>query len=240
MSAAPAAAVVGWIREGTALFERTLAGIGDEDLAAPSALPGWRRSHVVSHVASNADALVNLLTWARTGVETPMYASPEQRAEDIERGAARPAPELRAGLAAANARFAEAFAAMPATAWDNPVKTARGRTVPASEVAWMRVREVWVHSVDLAAGAGFGDMPPDLLTALIDDAVASFAGRPHPPRLALRATGADRRWRIGTSGDAAVTVSGPPADLAAYLLGRPVPGRLDAPADGPPPLPSWL
>ena len=42
-------------------------------------LPGWTVGHVLTHVARNADAYTNLLTWARTGVETPAYASPEAR-----------------------------------------------------------------------------------------------------------------------------------------------------------------
>jgi maleylpyruvate isomerase len=234
------ASLVAWVREGTALFERTMAGIGDEDLDAASALPGWRRTHVAAHVASNADALVNLLTWARTGVPTPMYASPEQRADDIEKGAGLPAGELREKLAAANARLDRALAEMPEDAWDAQVRTARGRTVPASQVPWMRVREVWVHAVDLLAGAGFPDFPAPLLTALIDDAAPGFSGRPDLPRVALEATDAEVRREIGTSGDAPVAVSGRLADLTAYLLGRPVSGRLESVAEGPPTLPGWL
>ncbi|MDP9846508.1 maleylpyruvate isomerase family mycothiol-dependent enzyme [Streptosporangium lutulentum] len=234
------APLVAWAREGTELFERTVAGIDDADLNAASALPGWRRGHVAAHVASNADALVNLLSWARTGVPSPMYASPEQRADDIEKGAGLPAEELREKLSAANARFGRALAAMPEDAWDAQVRTARGRTVPASQVPWMRVREVWVHTVDLLAGPGFADFPAPLLRALTDDAVPGFSGRPDLPHVALRATDAEGHWEIGASGGAPVAVSGNLADLTAYLLGRPVPGRLESAAESPPSLPSWL
>jgi hypothetical protein len=55
-------------------------------LAAPSLLPGWTRAHVLAHVARNADALVNLLTWARTGQPRPMYADRQQRDAEIEAG----------------------------------------------------------------------------------------------------------------------------------------------------------
>ena len=236
---AVAAPFLAWAGEGTALFERTLAALDDAGLDEPSALPGWQRRHVVAHVASNADALVNLLDWARTGVPTPMYASPEQRAADIAKGATSPAGELRERLAAADARLARAFAGLPESAWAAEVRTARGRVVPASQVPWMRVREVWVHAVDLAAGTEFADVPEPVLGALMDDAVAGFSGRADVPRVTL--AGADRRWEIGSPADGApVTVSGEPADLAAYLLGRPVRGRLDGGADGPPPLPGWL
>ena len=45
--------------------------------------------HVVAHVHYNARALRRLVQWATTGTENRMYASPEQRASEIEAGAAR-------------------------------------------------------------------------------------------------------------------------------------------------------
>ena len=45
--------------------------------------------HVVAHVHYNARALGRLVQWATTGTENRMYASPEQRASEIEAGAAR-------------------------------------------------------------------------------------------------------------------------------------------------------
>ena len=55
-----------------------------------SALPPARGSRrmVVAHVACNADALVNLMTWARAGRKAPMYAT---REASIAETAARPA-----------------------------------------------------------------------------------------------------------------------------------------------------
>jgi len=53
-------------------------------------------SGVVTHIAANADALCNLLHWARTGEERRMYASAQARDEGIAAGALLPAAELRA------------------------------------------------------------------------------------------------------------------------------------------------
>ena len=51
-----------------------------------------------------------------------------------------------------------------------------GPTVPATEIVWMRTREVVVHAVDLAAGDGFGfgfgDVPADLAAALLGEILA--------------------------------------------------------------------
>ena len=68
----------------TTRYLAALTELTDEDCRAPSALPGWSRGHVITHLSRNADGLVNLLHWAQTGVETTMYESNEQRAADIE------------------------------------------------------------------------------------------------------------------------------------------------------------
>ena len=72
--------------------DRLLATAGvltDAQVAGPSRLPGWTRGHVLTHLARNADGFANLLTWARTGNETPMYPSEAARARGVEEGAAR-------------------------------------------------------------------------------------------------------------------------------------------------------
>ena len=81
------------------------AGLSAEDLAAPSLLPGWTRGHILAHVARNADALVNLLEWARTGEETPMYPDAATRDRDIEAGAPRSLEEHLEDLRDSAARF---------------------------------------------------------------------------------------------------------------------------------------
>jgi maleylpyruvate isomerase len=217
-----------WAREGTARFVAAVAGLTDEQLREPSALAGWSRAHVVAHVARNADALVNLMEWARTGVETPMYASPRQRADDIERGAGLPAAELRADLLGTSERFAARVAAMPAEAWRAEVRTRQGRRIPGAEVFWMRSREVWVHQADLGTGLTFAGFPEDFLVELIGDVTGALTG----PGLRIEAGG--RSWTMGAGG---ATVSGTPAAVAAWLTGR----SAGADVEGTKPeLPDWL
>ena len=76
------------VRRGAAYYDGLLDGLPDAAFAEPSALPDWTRGHVVAHVALNALALTRLVHWAATGVETPMYASPEARNADIAAHAA--------------------------------------------------------------------------------------------------------------------------------------------------------
>src|SRR6516164_11535621 len=86
------------IGEATDRLLASAAALTDATAREPSALPGWTRGHVLTHVARNADGLGNLLRWARTGTKTPMYASREARAASIEAGAGRPAAELTADV----------------------------------------------------------------------------------------------------------------------------------------------
>ena len=220
-----------WMAEGERAVARLVDGLSDEDLAAPSRLPDWTRAHVVAHLARNADALGNLLTWARTGVETPMYPSPEARDRDIATTAALRADELRADFTAACRRFADAIENLPAEAWTATVRTRQGRAIEATEVPWMRAKEIWVHGTDLDAGLAFGDLPTDYAAALVDDVLGHFAGRGEALEVTVAATDVDRQWGTGEP-----TVHGPVTAIAAWLT------RGDAsnlPGDVPPP-PTWL
>ena len=61
-----------------------LSKLDDEALGEPSALPGWTRKHVMSHLGFNARAVGRLVHWARTGEVTPMYPGPTARAQEID------------------------------------------------------------------------------------------------------------------------------------------------------------
>jgi maleylpyruvate isomerase len=225
-------ATLGWWADGERLFAATVGAIDDASLDGPSLLPGWSRRTVIGHVARNADALVNLLTWARTGVETPMYTSTEARDAAIDETARLPADRLRADVAAASERLADAVRALPEAAWAAEVRTAQGRAVPAAEVPWMRCREVWVHAADLDAGAWFDDIPDDVLAALIDDVTYMWRRRNETPEGTF--AGGSRTWGAGSP-----TVRGELPEVAAWLTGRRDATRLTA--DGPvPALPRWL
>ena len=222
-----------WWADGEVFFAGALDRLTEADLDRPSLLAGWPRRSVIAHVARNADALGNLLTWARTGEETPMYPSPEARDAAIADTAALAAHELMADCRAAGQRLAAAIGGLPDTAWAAVVRTAQGRSVPAAEVPWMRCREVWVHGVDLDAGAGFAAVPDDVLAALIDDVLRAWHRRGEAPDVTLAA--GSHRWGTGR-----LTVTGRLADLAAWVTGR-SPGADRLQVDGAPPLlPPWL
>ena len=230
-----------WTDDGTELFLATLARLDDQTLEAETLLTGWTGRHLAAHVASNAEALARLTTWACTGVETPMYASPEQRADDIETGAASDATMLRERVTATAKELAAAFDRLTDHQWTVPVQTAQGRTVSATEIPWLRAREVCVHAVDLArSGADpviFTDLPAGFAAALVEDVVALRSTRADGPALELVATDAASTWTVVGTGEPQ-RVTGTIADLAAWLTGR---GEGRTPDGTPPPaLPRWL
>lgn len=228
---APAELLGRW-RRGEQLLAGTVGQLPDGALSGPTLLPGWDRARLLAHVAGNADALVNLLTWARTGVETPMYPSAEIRDAQIAGTAALPPARLRAEVLAASGRLAAAVGTLPVDAWAVQVRTAQGRVVPAAEVPWMRCREVWVHAVDLAGSTSFADVPDEVLVALVEDVFATWDRWGQQVDVAVSAAG--RRW-----GSGAVLVDGRLADVTGWVTGRSAGAGLST-AGALPELPAWL
>ena len=223
-----------WMADGTERLLADQAALSEQALTAPTALPGWSRRYLLAHVAANAIALRNLVYWARTGEERRMYASSEQRDADIAQGAQLPSAELRAWIESSARSLAADLAALPENAWDAKVITAQGLTRSASEIPWMRVREVYVHAIDLDGGTRWPDLPAEFLAALLDDVTARRSSKGGGPALLVAATDTGHTWEVAGAG-AAIPVSAPLADLAGYLTGRAAETLTAAPV-----LPPWL
>jgi len=227
-----------WMRDGERFAARTVHRIADADLRSPSLLPGWSRAHVVGHLARNAEALGRLAAWARTGVETPMYRDREQRAAEIEAASALPAEELRRDLDRTAGDLERALDALDDQSWRAEVRSALGRIIPAAEIPWMRVREVWLHAVDLDAGARLDDLPAEVIDALLDDVTASLSARDGCPAVRLEPADRDRYWQLGPGGG--TTARSTAAGLLSWLTGRDRDIRVTTPNNRFPPIPRWL
>jgi maleylpyruvate isomerase len=228
-------------RRGTAYFARKLNELRDDELDAPSLLPGWTRRHLVAHVGYNARALTHLTEWARTGVETPMYRDPEQRAREIARGVTLPTRALRHLFDHSAVHLNVEWRDLSSDQWGAQVRTAQGRTVPVSETAWMRAKEVWIHAVDLDNDGSFLDFPSAFVDLVLDDVLAAWTRRSEVADLAVvptdRPGAPDAGRRVYGAGS--VEVSGRAADLARWLTGRGA-RRLSAPSGELPALPRWF
>ncbi|WP_067531892.1 maleylpyruvate isomerase family mycothiol-dependent enzyme [Nocardia crassostreae] len=194
----------------------TVTKLSDTDLVEPSLLPGWTRGHVLAHLSRNADSLVNLLLWARTGIETPQYASAFLRNADIEAGAPRPLREQLDDLTASAERWLALARVMPQDRWEAVVRNRQGGEIPATRVVWMRMLEVEIHHVDLNFGYTQQDWPAEFVARLLPQSVADQAAE---GATGFTVTATDTGY-TETLGTPATTVSGPATALAAWLIGR--------------------
>jgi maleylpyruvate isomerase len=229
--------LLGWVAEGQQRAEDAAAGLDPAQVHRPSRLPGWSRGHVLAHLARNADALVNLLTWARTGTESRMYSSPAAREDGIRAGAHRELPEQLADLAASGARFLAAARAVPEERRPFPVISGQGRQITAHEVPWLRAREVWLHLVDLDAGYGIDILPDAVAWALARDVAAWMTSR--IPATADLSVAGHGTVRLGPGGTADCVIRGSAQRIAGWLTGRAGPEGL-AGTGVIPDLPRWL
>lgn len=201
------------VEQATERLLRTAEEMDDAAVGEPSLLPGWTRGHVLTHLARHADAMTNLLTWARTGVETPAYPSPQARVDGIEAGAGRPVAEQAADIRAAHEKMADAAAAMSGEAWTFVIPA---RKQPAAALPWVRLREVEVHHVDL----GLAYTPEEWSDGFALRLLREIVGGSSAPDMVLRPSGLAHPLTIGTPTDASPTVGGPTRALAAWLAGR--------------------
>jgi maleylpyruvate isomerase len=190
----------------------------DPQAREPSLLPGWTRGHVLTHLARNADAIVNLVTWARTGEETPMYASRAQRNADIEAGSGRPATELVQDVRATHDRLLAELQSLPAPAWSAPLRWgSRNREGIGADIPHIRRVEVEVHHVDLNLDYTLAHLPEDFVERMLADVTADFSADGDKPGMVLVGNDNEGRWTVRPGGP---EVTGPPPSLLGWLLGR--------------------
>lgn len=233
---------VGPVTAATQRLVRTAEQLDDDTVRRPSLCEGWTRAHVLTHVARNADALTNLLMWASTGTETPMYLSADARVADIEAGASRTLQELVTDVRESAARFSAAIAQVPEEGWEFQVRTgaaAAGSPVPARRVVWLRLRELEIHHVDLDAGYSPPDWPPQFVSRALRESLRAVGRREEIPPFTAIVDG----WAERVGSGSGATVRGPAPAVLAWLTGRSTGAELHVEPTGPlPPIPAgaWL
>lgn len=212
--------------------------LSDEQLREPSLLPGWSRGHVLTHIARSGDGLRNLLSWARTGQETPQYPSAEARAAGIEAGAGRSAQEISEDLASSAKAFVDEARGVPEEAWLAQVRAIRGPAHPAWFTLHRRIFEVEVHHADLDAGYRPDDWPDWFVSDELYRVCGELSASPGTPAVLLNDGDTGRQYFLGEPSD--LTVTGPGYALLAWLIGRDSDGELTAdPAGTLPDIPSY-
>jgi maleylpyruvate isomerase len=192
--------------------------VSDEDWQAPSRLPGWTRGHVATHIARQADGMVRLTEWARSGERQDMYASAEQREADINAGAGRTGLEYQIDLDTSAGRLDQAFDALDDAAWDVVVELRSGTKVPARMLPLARLVEVVIHHVDLDIGYEIAQIETGTAEWLLEWCAFRVREREEFPKLDLTA---DSGFTIslGNAGEP-TAVSGTSANLLGWVMGR--------------------
>ena len=231
------------IEQNEAAMARLLASaedLSDDQVREPSLLPGWTRGHVLTHVARSGDGLLNLLTWAETGVETPQYPSAEARAADIEAGAGRPADEITADAAESAKTFLARARELPDDAWMTEVRGIRGPAHPAWFVLNRRLFEIEVHHADLGINYSPANWPDWFVSDELYRATGEYGQNPDCPSAVLTDASSGRQYFLRADDASATTVTGPGYALLAWLIGRDSDGDLTVDPAGPlPDLPSY-
>ncbi len=227
------------VRAATERLLRTVEAMDPAQRSLPSLCADWSRADVVAHLTRNADSLLNLLVWARTGEETPGYASAEARAEGIRTSAALSAEQAALELREASVRLQSAGETLPTEAWDAPVVlvvAGSGRETVARAVPWQRHKEVEIHHVDLDLDYTPAHWPADFTERMLEEAVTSMSARPGVAGFTVRSSDTGEEARVGGG---STLVSGPSAALVAWLLGRSSGDGLHVEGGDLPALPAW-
>lgn len=226
----------------------TIHGLDDAAVREPSRCPGWTRGHVLTHLARNADGLRDVLRTATDGTQGAMYESQARRDGDIEDGAGRSAAELEADIETSDDALLAALADTTPEALEVKVPRllvddapGRQQLMPVRKVPLLRLREVVLHHIDLNAGYSMADAPVSFVLAELADSARRFTDS---DPLILDA-GEAGHWHYGRGAsegahdDGAVTVSGTPSALFAWVSGRGDGAGLTSSSGSLPALPAW-
>jgi maleylpyruvate isomerase len=206
------------VNTSTQALEHSIAALTDNQAREPSLLPGWTRGHVLAHIARNADAMINLVRWAKTGVPHPMYPSREERNAVIEAQSGRPIAELRADVHDSAERFRVALGEMEGADWETElVFGAHERHVTAAAIPFLRRSEVEIHHIDLDVDYTLAHWPEDFVEALLDDIADESTTSGNLAGCVLVANDDEGRWVIAGGGP---EISGPPPALLGWMIGR--------------------
>jgi maleylpyruvate isomerase len=188
-----------------------------DDLSVESLCDGWSRAHVLVHLARNADAIARLVHWATTGERTEMYPGGTQaRNAEIAAGVDRPREAVLSDLADSSARVNALLDEVTGDLACPVVELRGGLPTPATELPFLRLREVVFHHADLEAGFGFDVVEPELVRAFLEDGVERLRRHPKAPAVRIR-TDTGEEWDVGEGGP---TVEGPPAGMLLWLARR--------------------
>jgi maleylpyruvate isomerase len=183
---------------------QSLESLTDEQCREPSALPGWTRGHVLSHLARNAESHVHVLQCAARGEVGEQYVGgAKARKQGIESHATDSAEELVASVRKSIYALEGQWAATNSEGWQGHGINSAGASIAMSDIVFLRWREVEVHHADLALAFTFANWNSTYVRYELDRQVMMWrASKPMGltpvPKLALQLSPNERlAWFLG-------------------------------------------
>jgi maleylpyruvate isomerase len=205
--------VIRWNADATQRLLGFTIGMAEDEWHSPTALPGWSRAHVATHLARSAEHLSRVTETVLAGLPQPPELVAGQRSTDLETGADRDGLALQIDMdTTAGALQAEIE---KVTDWSRPVRL-HGLSLTLAAVPLARLHEVCVHHLDLDGAYSADAVDPAAAAWLLRWVLDLLADADLP---ALRVEGDSLAADLGR-GEERRRVSGSDARLWAWLSGR--------------------
>jgi maleylpyruvate isomerase len=221
----PPAEVHRWLADATQRLLGHTIGISETEWHQPTALPGWTRAHLATHLARNADFLTNSLAAIAAGEPQPERPSPVEERRVLEEGADRSGLDLQIDLDTSAGALQRAIDAV--SEWDGAHVVLHGQICPLDRLPLARLNELEMHHYDLDPSRDLATLDPEeagwLLRWVIDR-------RQQHSLPALRLIGDTVDETVGDGG-APLTVHGSEIELWLWLSGRGRVGQVDGADD---------
>lgn len=155
----PPAEVHRWLADATQRLLGHTIGISESQWRQPTALPGWTRAHLATHLARNADHLTNSLMAIAAGEPQPERPSSAEERRILEEGADRSGLELQIDLDTSAGALQRAIDAV--TDWASGEVRLHGRLCPLDRLPLARLNELEMHHFDLDPERDLAALDPD-------------------------------------------------------------------------------
>jgi hypothetical protein len=155
----------------TADVVEALVNLDDEELTAPSELPGWSRLTIACHLRYGAEALLRMTGAALSGRPTAYYPQgrARQRAGTLQPKDEEAPRDVVTSMAWHCRALAQAWSALDAPGWNceihEPADNPDLGSITLSGLALLRLTEVEVHGSDL--GLNLDDWSTTFITAAL-------------------------------------------------------------------------
>lgn len=223
--------------EQTQALLAVLVDMSEDDVRAPSLLPGWSRAHVLAHLDGNARGLGRLARSATDEVPRAMYQTMDARNADIDLRATRSVDEHRNAVAHSAAELRRDIGSI--RLGDLRVTLGTGAQIPARDIALLRLQEIAAHLSDLGwQGYTWREWPDAFVQWRLGKIVASARDREDFPVAWLDIDGK----RVGILEQGSAGITGSSHELLAWMMGRSDGAGLVAEGlatEGLPPAPDW-